>query len=147
MRKSCEFFGQLKTTLPTEEDKGLFEETMSQLINKINIIEVDYFRAKYQQEFGDTQTPETIENMAELTKLKNYHKLPTVMQYWARRGGWGDIIHNPAAHILAVKRIQAWSSSATPKPKTSRLSLFRAPEVQTAEEVGSSSLASRGISG
>ncbi|GGI81939.1 hypothetical protein [Legionella impletisoli] len=106
-----QFFAQIETITPTEEDKTAFDEIMKVLIERINLVEVDYFRGKFTREHSDSQSPEVIECMAQQTKLKDYHKLPSTMQYWARRGDWGDAIHNPTAHSLAVKRIEAW-----PKP-------------------------------
>lgn len=104
-----EFFDQFDSAGPSEKDKAEFKEVMQELIERINQVEVDYFREKFKRDYSDSQSPETIESMAQQTRLKNYEKLPTILQYWARRGEWGDAIHNPAAHSLAVKRIQAWS--------------------------------------
>lgn len=115
------FFTQLKSNAPSDEENSVFQEKMRMIIEKINEIEVHYFREKFKIDFCD-ETPETIEFMAQATRLQNYEKLPTIMQYWARRGSWGDSIHKPEAHIAAIKGIAAWPFPPPPsKPKLSAI--------------------------
>ncbi len=111
--KLNEFFAQFEIN-PTPEEQGVFDKVMGEIIQKINMVEKDYFKQKY------INDPEMKDIDLNLYTIQSYKALPELMQYFAAGEKFGDTIRNPSEHIKAITSLQKWPNikkelSAVPK--------------------------------
>ena len=80
---------------------------MASITARINVAEQDYYVKKYGQEGLD---PNCCMQMARISQLANFTKIPDRMQYWAAQATFGGPVRYSMAHVQAVDGLQAWAN-------------------------------------